>query len=477
MASYQISRVADSRNNAFTSGFIRAVSVPPISSVNPAIKFAYIIAEFPEVTGLDQSTPGSNNDMCHHIVTEGPLVAERPKRLNQDKLKAAKAEFKRLVDLGICEPSNSPWASPIYMVHKKDGSWRICGDYRRLNAITVPDKFPVPHLHDCSFILRGKTVFSKLDLRQAYNQIPVAKEDIPKTLVITPFGLFKYKCMTYGLRNASQTFQRYIFRALGDLEFVFAFIDDILIASESPEEHEKHLRIVLQRLKEFHLRLNTEKCQFDLPDAATIQAPLNEYLCDSRKNDKRVIAWTSIAEEAFSKCKDALANAIQVSHPSDSAETRLVCDASDFAMGAVLEQRLDDSWKPLTFFSRKFSTFTTRIEYLSGSNNVVADSLSRVESIRLLVDIELNELAQQQELDRELKSLLENRDRPLSLKRIQWGPTHTTLYCEMTGEAIRPFSRWPVAVPLQDIEAVTVAQAFYDNWITNFGTPQTLTTD
>lgn len=212
--------------------------------------------------------------------------------------------------------------------------------------------------------------------------------------------------MTYGLRNAGQTFQRQIFRALGDLEFVFAFIDDILIASATPEEHESHVRIVLQRLKEFHLRLNVEKCQFGkseleflgyninsegckptpgkvqavrefpkprtvielrrflglvnfyhriLRNAASVQAPLNEYLRDSRKNDKREIAWTPIAEEAFIKCKENLAEVAMLSHPSDAAETRLVSDASDFAMGAVLEQRLDNSWKPLAFFSRKFS--------------------------------------------------------------------------------------------------------------------------
>lgn len=123
------------------------------------------------------------------------------------------------------------------MKQKKDGTWRICGDYRRVNSVTEPDRYPVPYLQDFSANLHEKNIFSKLDLFKAYHQIPVAPEDIPKTAVITPFGLFEYTVMTFGLRNAGQTFQRYSNKALGDLPFLFAYIDDILIASENPEEH------------------------------------------------------------------------------------------------------------------------------------------------------------------------------------------------------------------------------------------------
>lgn len=115
------------------------------------------------------------------------------------------------------------------MKMKKDGSWRIYGDYRQLNSVTEPDRYPVPYLHDFAANLHGRNIFSKLDLFKAYHQIPVAPDDIPKTAVITPFGLFEFTAMTFGLRNAGQTFQRYIFSALGDLEFVFAYIDNNIL--------------------------------------------------------------------------------------------------------------------------------------------------------------------------------------------------------------------------------------------------------
>ena len=147
------------------------------------------------------------------------------------------------------------------MIRKKSVECRVCGDFRRLNAITIPDCYLVPHLHDFSAMLRNKRIFSKLDLHMAYHQIPIVAEDIPKTAVITPFGLFEYTVLTFGLRNAGHSFQRYIYCALGDLDFVFAYIDNILIASSTLEKHESHLKIVFQRLKDYSLCININKCE------------------------------------------------------------------------------------------------------------------------------------------------------------------------------------------------------------------------
>ncbi len=130
--------------------------------------------------------------------------------LDPDKLRKAEAEFRELEAAGIIRRSDSPWSSPLHMDHKKDGSWRPCGDYRRLNLATTHDPYPLPSILDLSNKLQGCKFFSCIDLVKGYHQIPMAAQDIAKTAIITPFGLFEYLFMPFSLRNAAQTFQRFM---------------------------------------------------------------------------------------------------------------------------------------------------------------------------------------------------------------------------------------------------------------------------
>ena len=150
--------------------------------------------------------------------------------------------------MNIIRSSNSPWSSPLHMVAKPSSGWRACGDYRALNAVSEDDRYPMHHLQDFAINLEGKNIFSKIDLVRAYNQVPMNAADIAKTAIVTPFGLFEYLRMPFGLKNAAQTFQRFMDSVFRDLPFVYIYLDDILVASNSPDEHRKHLRQLFERL-------------------------------------------------------------------------------------------------------------------------------------------------------------------------------------------------------------------------------------
>ncbi|CAB0007775.1 unnamed protein product [Nesidiocoris tenuis] len=505
--------------------------------------------KFPDLTKPSWTPSHVKHGVKHYIPTSGRAVYSKPRPLDSKKLKIAKEEFAFMLENDIIRPSGSEWSSPLHLVLKKDGTYRPCGDYRRLNDITIPDRYPIPRVEDFQHVLRGCTIYSKIDLFKAYFQIPVAEEDRKKTAITTPFGLYEYNVMAFGLRNAPSSFQRFINEVFRGLNFVFPFIDDCLVASSSLEEHQRHLEEVFRRLDTYGLRINVSKCVFGqdqleflgylitpagvlplpdrvkaikdyklpetiqdlrtflgvlnfyrrhIKDAAATQAILHDYLKGARKKDKRKIEWTSEARKMFEKCKDDLANAALLSYPHPDKPIALMVDASDFAVGSVLQQFENGGWRPLAFFSKKLSDaersystydrellscylsvkhfrhylegrevalytdhkpliyafrqknekasprqlrhlqfisqYTTDLRHISGKDNTIADTMSRIQAISVL-DYDI--IAQIQEDDDELQKLRQDSESlvfksyPLSSGRHLW--------CDVSTENIRPY--------------------------------------
>ena len=163
------------------------------------------------------------------------------------ELKELKAQLQELVDRGFIRPSISPWGAPVLFVKKKDGTWRLCIDYRQLNKVTIRNKYPLPRIDDLFDQLQGAKVFSKIDLRSGYHQLRIREPDIPKTTFRTRYGHYEFLVMSFGLTNAPAVFMdlmNRVFRPYLD-RFVIVFIDDILVYSRSELEHERHLGLVL----------------------------------------------------------------------------------------------------------------------------------------------------------------------------------------------------------------------------------------
>ncbi|KAL5803527.1 hypothetical protein ACOSQ4_031832 [Xanthoceras sorbifolium] len=179
-------------------------------------------------------------------------------------------ELSELLDKGFIRPSVSPWGAPVLFVKKKDGSLRLCIDYRQLNKLTVKNKYPLPRIDDLFDQLRGACVFSKIDLRTGYHQLRIKESDVPKTAFRTRYGHYEFVVMPFGLTNAPAAFMdlmNRIFRPYLD-QFVVVFIDDILVYSQTVEDYNRHLRVVLQILREKQLYGKLSKCEFWLPEIA-----------------------------------------------------------------------------------------------------------------------------------------------------------------------------------------------------------------
>ena len=191
-------------------------------------------------------------------------ISQTPYRMAPAELKELKVQLQELLDKGYIRPSVSPWGAPVLFVKKKDGTMRLCIDYRQLNKVTVRNKYPLPRIDDLFDQLRGARVFSKIDLRSGYHQLKIKEADVPKTAFRTRYGHYEFLVMPFGLTNAPAAFMDLMQRILKHFldQFVIIFIDDILVYSKSEEDHVKHLRQVLQTLRENKLYAKFSKCEF-----------------------------------------------------------------------------------------------------------------------------------------------------------------------------------------------------------------------
>ncbi|WVZ62884.1 LOW QUALITY PROTEIN: hypothetical protein U9M48_012576 [Paspalum notatum var. saurae] len=291
-----------------------------------------------------------------------------------------------LLGKGFIRISSSPWAFPVLFVDKKDGSRRMCVDYRALNDVTIKNKYPLPRIDDLFDQLQGACVFSKIDLRSGYHQMKIRPSDIPKTAFITRFGLYEYTVMSFGLTNAPAYFMNLMNKVFMEYldKFVVVFIDDILIYSKTEEEHEEHLRLVLQKLRDHKLYAKLSKCEFWLDqvpflghivskggimvDPSKISSVMDwkepEVVKEVRgflglagyyrrfiENFSRIakpmtsllekgvpFIWTKERQDAFDELKKRLTTAPVLTLPDLTKSFTVYCDASKEGLGCVLMQ-------------------------------------------------------------------------------------------------------------------------------------------
>ena len=368
------------------------------------VAIAGLLLDFSDVFSKDGNDLGRTNTAEHVIDTEdSPPLRQPPHRIPKAFEGEDQAALEKLQQQKIIRPSTSPWASPIVLVRKKDGSVRPCVDYRKLNAVTKKDAFPIPRTSDCLDALAGAGMFSTLDITSAYNQIPVRETDVPKTAFVTKYGLFEYTMMPFGLCNAPATFQRMMEVALGGLQWntCLIYLDDVIIFSKAFDVHIQRLRLVLQHIQAAGLKLKPSKCQLlqsqvkflghvissegVLPDPANVKkiqewatprtvkqvraflgmgnyyrrfiksySKIAKPLIDLTKKDRR-FSWNEDCQAAFRALKEALIGPDVMAFPQDDCEFVLDTDACDFSIGAVLSQKQNGRERVVAYGSKMLS--------------------------------------------------------------------------------------------------------------------------
>jgi hypothetical protein len=225
-----------------------------------------VVCNYPDVfpDELPGMPPDREVEFVIDLLPGTAPISKRPYRMSSDQLLELKKQIKELLEKGFIRPSSSPWGAPVIFVEKKDGTQRMCVDYRLLNDVTIKNKYPLPQIDDLFDQMRGAKVFSKIGLRSGYHQMRIRLSDIPKTAFTTRYGLYEYTVMSFGLTNAPAYFMYLMNKVFMEYldKFVVVFIDEILIYSKNKKEHEEHLRLGLQKLREHQLYAKFSKCDF-----------------------------------------------------------------------------------------------------------------------------------------------------------------------------------------------------------------------
>ena len=363
-----------------------------------------LLCKFQRVFSQNDTDLGVANLVQHEIDTgDAKPIRQPPRRVPLAFADEEQKVVKQMMEQGIIRKSTSPWASPIVLVKKKNGKTRCCIDYRRLNAVTRQDAFPLPRVQDCIDTVRGSVYFSTFDLTSGYHQVPVKEEDIPKTAFITKYGLYEFTTMPMGLSTACATFQRLMELVLQGLNWqtCIIYLDDIVVFGSSFQEHLQRVKDVLTKIRESGMKLKPEKCNLfqtsvtflghvvsaegvlPNPDniAKILQWPRPSTVTEVRQligmgsyyrkfikgfaslvrplveltKKERSFIWTTDCEKAFNELKVLFASPEILAYPLDEGEYILDTDASDLAIGGVLSQIQNGKERVIAYGSRSLN--------------------------------------------------------------------------------------------------------------------------
>ena len=368
-------------------------------------KLQQVLTSYADVFSSCPTDIGHTNLITHTIPTKSDAapVKQRPRRLGAEKEKEVDKQIEELQQQGLIEPSHSAWSSPVVMVKKRDGSWRFCIDYRKLNELTIKDAYPLPRIDDSLDALSGSQYFSTLDLVSGYWQVALDSEAREKSAFVTRNGLWQWRVLPFGLTSAPSTFERLMERVLRGLHWknLLIYLDDVVIFSRDIESHLDRLEEVLKRFRAAGLKLKPSKCELfqthvkylghivsgqgvstdpekvkavsEWPRPTTVthvraflgltgyyRRFITNYADIARPlhkltNKAITFEWGVAAEAAFNKLKQKLIEAPILGYPDPNLPYIVDTDASDEASGAVLSQIQNGMEKPIAYFSKTFS--------------------------------------------------------------------------------------------------------------------------